>query len=118
MTTMIDCPECNFSYSQGTKFCPECGAKTAEQMAAESFPEQAKHYVSEAAEEIFSAAKDAAWAGKDLANKDTAKKMAGGATIGAAAALIAPIGIATGAVIGAGIVAYRHLSKKNEKKKD
>jgi bifunctional N-acetylglucosamine-1-phosphate-uridyltransferase/glucosamine-1-phosphate-acetyltransferase GlmU-like protein len=42
--------------------------------------------------------------------------MAGGATIGAAAALIAPVGIATGAAIGAGIVAYRHLSKKNEKK--
>jgi hypothetical protein len=59
---------------------------------------------------------NAFWTGKDLANVDTAKKMAGGATIGAAAALIAPIGIVTGAAIGAGIVAYRHLNKKNDQK--
>ena len=111
------CNECNNTYAEGTKFCPECGAKTPEQIAAESFPEQAKHYVGEAADELLGAAKDAFWTGKDLANKDTAKKMAGGATIGAAAALIAPIGIATGAAIGAGIVAYRHLSKKNDQKK-
>lgn len=111
------CNECNVEYGAGTKFCPECGAKTPEQLAAESFPAQAKHYVGEAAEELLGAAKDALWTGKDLANKDTAKKMAGGATIGAAAALIAPIGIITGAAIGAGIVAYRHLNKKNEQNK-
>ncbi len=117
MNMLINCPDCNHSYNQGTKFCPECGAKTPEQLAAESFPAQAKHYVGEAAEELLGAAKDALWTGKDLANKDTAKKMAGGATIGAAAALIAPIGIITGAAIGAGIVAYRHLNKKNEQNK-
>lgn len=115
--TMEQCNECHFEYALGTKFCPECGAKTPEQIAAESFPAQAKHYVGEAADELFGAAKDAFWSGKDLANKDTAKKMAGGATIGAAAALIAPIGIVTGAAIGAGIVAYRHLNKKNEQNK-
>ncbi len=112
-----NCTECDNEIFDGTKFCPECGVKTPEQIAAESFPEQAKHYVGEAADELFGAAKDAFWTGKDLANKDTAKKMAGGATIGAAAALIAPIGIVTGAAIGAGIVAYRHLNKKNEPKK-
>jgi hypothetical protein len=112
-----NCNTCSTEVSEGTKFCPQCGAKTPEQLAAESFPEQAKHYVGEAADELLGAAKDAFWTGKDLANKDTAKKMAGGATIGAAAALITPIGIVTGAAIGAGIVAYRHLSKKNEPKK-
>ncbi|MFC4292560.1 hypothetical protein ACFOWX_09060 [Sphingorhabdus arenilitoris] len=114
----LNCTKCDHVYEEGTKFCPECGEKTPEQRAAESFPEQAKHYVGQAAEELWGAAKDAAWTGKDLANKDAAKKMAGGATIGAAAALVAPISIAAGAAIGAGIVAYRHLNKKNEKKKD
>jgi hypothetical protein len=112
-----NCNECSHEIATGVKFCPECGAKTPEQLSAESFPEQAKHYVGEAADELFGAAKDAFWTTKDLANKDTAKKMAGGATIGAAAALIAPIGIVTGAAIGAGIVAYRHLNKKNDTKK-
>jgi bifunctional N-acetylglucosamine-1-phosphate-uridyltransferase/glucosamine-1-phosphate-acetyltransferase GlmU-like protein len=50
--------------------------------------------------------------GKHLADQDTVKKVAGGAAIGAAAAVIAPIGLATGALIGAGIVAYRHVNKK------
>ncbi len=118
MTILIKCNDCNHTYAEGTKFCPECGAKTPEQIAAESFPAQAKHYVGEAADELFEAAKEALWTGKDLVNKDTAKKMAGGGAIGAAAALIAPIGIVTGAAIGAGIVAYRHLSKKNDRNKN
>ena len=47
------CNECDTEYVEGTKFCPECGAKTPEQLAAESFPNQAKHYVGEAADEQF-----------------------------------------------------------------
>jgi bifunctional N-acetylglucosamine-1-phosphate-uridyltransferase/glucosamine-1-phosphate-acetyltransferase GlmU-like protein len=45
------------------------------------------------------------------------KKVAGGAAIGAAAAIVAPIGLATGALIGAGIVAYRHVNKKKNQEK-
>ena len=59
--------------------------------------------------------RDAALALSLVASKDdqdTVKKVAGGAAIGAAAAVIAPIGLATGALIGAGIVAYRHVNKK------
>jgi bifunctional N-acetylglucosamine-1-phosphate-uridyltransferase/glucosamine-1-phosphate-acetyltransferase GlmU-like protein len=52
-----------------------------------------------------------------LADQDTVKKVAGGAAIGAAAAVIAPIGLATGALIGAGIVAYRHVNKKKNQEK-
>ncbi|NJM51658.1 MAG: hypothetical protein HC843_12970 [Sphingomonadales bacterium] len=114
----LTCTKCDHSYDEGTKFCPECGEKTPEQRAAESFPEQAKHYVGEAAEELWGAAKDAAWAGKDLANKDTAKKWRAAQPLATAAALVAPISLAAGAAIGAGIVAYRHLNKKNEKKKE
>ena len=46
-----------------------------------------------------------------------AKKVAGGAALGALAAVVAPVGIATGAVIGAGIVAYRHVNKKEKPRK-
>ena len=111
-----NCNMCSQEFTDGTRYCPQCGAKTPEQLSAESFPEQAKHYVGKAADELLGAAKDAFWTGKDLANVDTGKKMAGGAAIGAAAALIAPIGIVTGAAIGAGIIAYRQLNKKNEQK--
>ena len=106
------CNECNAEYGEGVKFCPNCGAKTPEQLAAESFPNQAKHYVGEAADELWGATKDVYHKGKHLADADSAKKVAGGAAIGALAAVVAPVGIATGALIGAGIVAYRHVNKK------
>ncbi len=111
------CNECDFEYQDGTKFCPQCGSKTPEQRAAESIPNQAKHYVGEAADELWGATKDAFHTGKHLADQDTVKKVAGGAAIGAAAAVIAPIGLATGALIGAGIVAYRHVNKKKNQEK-
>jgi zinc-ribbon domain len=106
------CNECATEISDGMKFCPKCGAKTPEKLAEESFPNQAKHYVGEAADELWGATKDAYHTTKHLADADSAKKVAGGAALGAAAAVIAPIGIVTGAVIGAGIVAYRHMNKK------
>lgn len=111
------CNECNWSYDEGTKFCPQCGAKTPEQLAAESFPNQAKHYVGEAADELWGATKDAYHHGKHLADGDSAKKIAGGAAIGAVASVIAPVGLITGALIGAGIVAYRHVGKKRDQEK-
>ena len=43
------CNECNAEYANGAKFCGNCGAKTPEQLAAESIPNQARHYVGEAA---------------------------------------------------------------------
>lgn len=106
------CNECHTEVSPGTRFCPQCGAKTPEQLASESFGSQAKHYAGEAAEEFWGAAKDAYDTGKHLLDKDSAKKVGAGAAIGAVAGVIAPIGIATGALVGAGIVAYRHISKK------
>jgi uncharacterized Zn finger protein (UPF0148 family) len=112
------CNECAAEISDGMKFCPKCGAKTPERLAEESIPNQAKHYVGEAAEELWGATKDAYQKGKHLADADSAKKVAGGAALGAAAALVAPIGIVTGAVIGAGIVAYRHMNKKKNQEKE
>jgi hypothetical protein len=105
--------ECNAEYASGAKFCANCGAKTPEQLAAESIPNQARHYVGEAADELWGATKDAFHTGKHLADQDTVKKVAGGAAIGAAASVLAPIGLAT----GAGIVAYRHVNKKKNQEK-
>jgi ElaB/YqjD/DUF883 family membrane-anchored ribosome-binding protein len=106
------CNTCNHEVMSGTKFCPQCGAKTPEQIAAESFTSQAKHYVGEAADEIYGAAKDTFSKARDLSDRDTAKKVGAGAAIGAIAG-IPIIGWAAGAAIGAGIVAYRTLNKKN-----
>lgn len=117
-TQMYICKTCTHEYAAGTKFCPQCGEKTPEQIAAESLAAQAKHYVNEAAEELWSATKEAGEAayknGKHLADQDSAKKIAGGAVLGAAAGLLLPIGIATSAVVGAGIVGYRHVTKKKQ----
>ncbi|MEE9434221.1 MAG: zinc-ribbon domain-containing protein [Sphingorhabdus sp.] len=112
------CNECDTQVAAGVKFCPECGAKTPEQLERESIPNQAKHYVGEAADELWGATKDAYHSGKHLADKDSAKKVAGGAALGAAASIIAPVGIAAGAAIGAGIVAYRHLNKKKKQEEN
>jgi len=61
------CKICNNEFGEGTKFCPQCGEKTPEQRAAESFSSQAKHYVGEAGKEFAGAAKDAYDSGKHLA---------------------------------------------------
>ena len=112
------CNECSAEISEGMKFCPKCGAKTPEKLSEESIANQAKHYVGEAADELWGATKDAYHTGKHLADQDTVKKVAGGAAIGAAASILSPIGLATGAVIGAGIVAYRHVNKKKNQEKE
>jgi uncharacterized Zn finger protein (UPF0148 family) len=115
---MYICKTCTHEYASGTKFCPQCGEKTPEQIAAESLVEQTKHYVNEAAEELWSATKEAGEAayknGKHLADQDSAKKIAGGAALGAAAGLLLPVGVAASAVVGAGIVGYRHVTKKKQ----
>ena len=43
---------------------------------------------------------------------DPAQKIAGGAAIGAVAAILLPISMATGAIIGGGIMAYNRFAKK------
>lgn len=119
---MYTCETCGHDYAAGTKFCPQCGAKTPEQIAAESITSQAKYYVNEAAEELWHATKEAGKAaydnGKHIADMDSAKKMAGGAALGAAAGLLLPIGVAASAVVGAGIVGYRHVTKKKQDEDD
>ncbi|MEM1133336.1 MAG: zinc ribbon domain-containing protein [Pseudomonadota bacterium] len=116
------CNNCSAELEDGMKFCPHCGAKTPEQIHAESIVEQTKHYVGEAAEELWGATKDAAKEtykhGKHITDMDSAKKLAGGAALGAAAGLIAPVGVAAGAAIGAGVVAYRHITKKQEEEEE
>lgn len=112
----INCNMCSTIFDEGTKYCPQCGEKTAEQRASESFASQAKYYVGEAASEFIGAAKDTYDNGKYLADKDSAKKVAGGAAIGALIG-IPIVGWTAGAALGAGIVAYRHIQKNKDKEK-
>jgi hypothetical protein len=58
------------------------------------------------------AAREARETGKAALRSKTGQRMAAGAALGAVAAAAVPfIGWATGAVLGAGIVAYRRLLK-------
>lgn len=74
--------------------------------------EQARHYVSQAAQEL-------AETGKEAMETELGKKMAGGAAIGALAGAPIPIvGWFAGALAGAGIVAYRHRNRDQAGKDD
>ncbi|MEO1044179.1 MAG: zinc ribbon domain-containing protein [Pseudomonadota bacterium] len=103
------CNACGATVEAGQKYCPECGAPLSA-AADDGFFEQSKHYFSEAAEELLGAGKDAVQAVKS----PNGKKIASGAAIGGLAALALPVvGVATGALAGAGIVAYRQSQKKS-----
>ena len=104
------CAVCGDTVADESKFCPNCGNAFDASEDRSDFLAKAKHYVSEAADEL-------AGAGKDLAESDATKKIAGGAAIGALAG-IPIVGWAAGAAIGAGIVAYRVLGSKNNGNKE
>ncbi|MEM1133337.1 MAG: hypothetical protein AAGH53_10395 [Pseudomonadota bacterium] len=101
------CTVCGATIEAGIKYCPQCSAPMSA-AADDGFLEQSKHYFSEAADELVGAGKDA-WNGVKSAN---GKKIASGAAIGAVAGAVLPVvGLATGAIAGAGIVAYRQAQK-------
>ncbi|WOE75984.1 zinc ribbon domain-containing protein [Alterisphingorhabdus coralli] len=101
------CTACGATVEAGIKYCTNCGAPMSA-AADDGFFEQSKHYFSEAADELLGAGKDA-WEGVKSAN---GKKIASGAAIGAVAGAVLPVvGLATGAIAGAGIVAYRQAQK-------
>lgn len=101
------CTSCGATVDAGVKYCPNCGAAMSA-AADDGFFEQSKHYFSEAADDLLEAGKDAVEAVKS----PKGKKIASGAAIGALASIALPImGVATGALAGAGIVAYRQSQK-------
>jgi acetyltransferase-like isoleucine patch superfamily enzyme len=61
---------------------------------------------------VAGSAKEARVHAKELMKHPAAQKIAGGAALGAGAALIIPfVSIGVGAVVGAGFIAYRNLLK-------
>jgi len=86
----------------GAKFCATCGVAVGD---GDSTFDATKAFVINAAGEAEKAARDV------LKNED-AQKIAGAAALGAVAAIVLPFSMATGALIGGGIMAYNRLAKK------
>lgn len=102
---MIICSNCDAALGVDAKFCSECGT-SVEQISGLDVLRSAKAYVCDAADDMIEA-------GQEVVGTDLGKKMAAGAAVGAlAVAPIPVIGWAAGAVIGAGLVAFKHARHK------
>ena len=97
------CAHCDAALPDGAKYCANCGAFVAGD--GESTYESAKTFVMNSAAEAEAAA-------RGLMKDENAQKIAGAAAVGAVAAILLPISMATGAIIGGGIMAYNRFAKK------
>jgi hypothetical protein len=99
------CRGCSESLlSDDAAFCSRCGSAVVEAKDVTT-GEAAKNFVTGVAIEARDYAKDA------LRNRDV-KKIAGGAVLGAGAAMLIPfVSLGVGAVVGAGFVAFQRLTK-------
>ena len=101
------CSNCSAEMPDGARFCPSCGkAVGAGEGSRESVGEMLVGFASSAAEEIRQTA-------EPVLKSETGKKVAAGAAIGAVAAVAIPfVSIGVGALVGAGVAAYRRLGRK------
>jgi hypothetical protein len=105
------CTQCHETVNGDVRYCTHCGSLLGSKEEGD-IVEQARHYVSQAAQEL-------AETGKEAMETELGKKMAGGAAIGALAGAPIPIvGWFAGALAGAGIVAYRHRNRDEAGKDD
>jgi RNA polymerase subunit RPABC4/transcription elongation factor Spt4 len=95
------CTHCDAALPEGAKFCPACGVATGD---GSTTYEEAKAFVMNSASEAEKTA-------RELMKNEDARKIAGAAAVGAVAAIVLPISMVTGAVIGAGIMAYNRFAK-------
>lgn len=95
------CSHCDAALPEGAKFCPACGVATGD---GSTTYEEAKAFVMNSASEAEKTA-------RELMKNEDAQKIAGAAAVGAVAAIVLPISMVTGAVIGAGIMAYNRFAK-------
>ena len=100
------CGECSAELPATANFCPTCGtAVTDAEGGRESIGEMLAGFASGTAEEIRQTA-------EPVLKSETGKKVAAGAAIGAVAAVAIPfVSMGVGAVVGAGIAAWRRLSR-------
>jgi hypothetical protein len=101
------CSKCSAGLPADAKFCPACGtAVAAGEPGRESVGAMLAGFASGTAEEIRQTA-------EPVLKSETGKKVAAGAAIGAVAAVVVPfVSIGVGAVVGAGVAAYRRFSRK------
>ena len=105
----MKCPTCDASAPKGALFCPRCGAS----MTAAAAPEQP---IPDAAADDLRAARvfveDAVQSAVTAVKSDLGTSMAKGAAIGALVSIPVPfIGMIGGAVVGAGVAAYKKLTE-------
>jgi hypothetical protein len=105
------CDECAAELPEDAKFCPSCGA-SAEAGEARSQTESGGATVGEMLADFASGTADEIRrTTAPLLKSETGRKVAAGAAIGAAAAVLVPfVSIGLGAVVGAGIAAFRRQS--------
>src|SRR4051812_43289441 len=96
-------PALRRSAARCAKYCANCGAFVSGD--GESTLESAKTFVMNSAAEAEQAA-------RGLMKNEDAQKIAGAAAVGAVAAILLPVSMATGAIIGGGIMAYNRFAKK------
>jgi ribosomal protein L40E len=100
------CGKCAAELPEDANFCPSCGTTVRSAESRESVGEMLVGFASGAAEEIRQTA-------EPVLKSETGRKVAAGAAIGAVAAVVIPfVSIGVGAVVGAGVAAYRRLGRK------
>ena len=102
---MTHCSQCGAELADNAKFCSQCAAAVNAQSGADIL-RKAKTYACDAAEDIVEG-------GTELVSSPLGKRMAAGAAVGALVAAPLPIiGWAAGATVGAGLVAFRQITKR------
>jgi hypothetical protein len=112
----MECSKCSFKLRGEEKFCSNCGAAVPLPPASGMTQEDSDPASATTTEAMKRYAKDVVHEAGELSKtalkSDLGKKMAAGAGIGAVIAVPIPfVGPAVGAVVGAGIVAFRRLTK-------
>lgn len=112
MGAKMKCGDCGGELLETAKFCSECGSKVADADRDASEPEGNGSKTALVKQYAVDVTHEAAELSKTALKSDLGKKIAAGAAIGAVVAIPVPfIGPGLGAVVGAGVVAFRRLTK-------
>ena len=100
------CSHCSAELPANANFCPSCGTRATSEQSRESVGEMLVGFATGTAEEIRQTA-------EPVLKSETGRKVAAGAAIGAVAAVAIPfVSMGVGAIVGAGVAAFRRVAKK------
>ncbi|MES2442193.1 MAG: hypothetical protein V4574_05130 [Pseudomonadota bacterium] len=98
------CAKCSAALAEDANFCGNCGVRAGSGETGRAL-DAARNFAVGTATEAGNHA-------REIMKNPTAQKIAGGAALGAAAATVIPfVTIGLGAVLGAGYVAFKRLTK-------